>query len=193
MKLIAGLGNPGPRYAESRHNVGFIVVDEIARRHKISNWRFDRDFQGQIAEWQFGDQRVFLLKPLTYMNLSGVSVQAVLRFFKIAASDLLIVFDDLDLPVGRLRIRPNGSSGGHKGMENVIQQVSTSEVTRVRVGIGKVHRANTVGHVLGEFAPDEKPEIALAIQFATDACECWVREGTTTAMNRFNRREKEQN
>lgn len=191
MKLIAGLGNPGPRYADSRHNIGFIVVDALARRHKISDWRFDRDFQGQIAEWSDRDERVFLLKPLTYMNLSGSSVQAVLRFYKMTASDLLVVFDDLDLPVGRMRIRPNGSSGGQKGMESVIQHVSSIEIARLRVGIGKVHRTNTVGHVLGEFAPDERPEIELVIQQAADACECWVREGTTTAMNRFNRREKE--
>ncbi|MBL8879485.1 MAG: aminoacyl-tRNA hydrolase [Phycisphaerales bacterium] len=191
MKLIAGLGNPGPRYADSRHNIGFIVVDALARRHKISEWRFDRDFQGQIAEWPDRGERVYLLKPLTYMNLSGVSVQAVLRFYKMTPSDLLVVFDDLDLPVGRMRIRPNGSSGGQKGMESVIQHVSTSEFARLRVGIGKVHRTNTVGHVLGEFAPDEKPEVEMMIQQAADACECWIREGTTTAMNRFNRREKE--
>lgn len=191
MKLIAGLGNPGPQYAESRHNVGFMVVDELARRRRLENWRFDRDFQGQIAECNVTGDRVFLLKPLTYMNLSGVSVQAVLRFYRIAASDLLVVFDDLDLPVGRLRIRANGSSGGHKGMESVIQHISTAEVARVRVGIGKVHRSGTVGHVLGVFSGDEKPEIGVALQQAADACECWVREGTTAAMNRFNRRDKE--
>lgn len=191
MKLIAGLGNPGPQYAESRHNVGFMVVDELARRHRLGHWRFDRGFQGQIVEWNVPDDRVFLLKPLTYMNLSGISVQAVLRFYRIAASDLLVVYDDLDLPVGRLRIRANGSSGGHKGMESVIQHASTTEISRVRVGIGKVHRSGTVGHVLGVFGADEKPEIDAALRDAAEACECWVREGTTTAMNRFNRRDKE--
>lgn len=188
MKLIVGLGNPGPRYAYTRHNVGFWAVDELARRWKTGELSYDRDYEALIGEAAIGAERVLLLKPQTFMNLSGRSVVAVARFFKLPAEDLLILFDDLDLPVGSLRVRPNGSAGGHNGMTDVLAKLGTQDVARMRMGIGKVHRAATVEHVLGSFSPDERREMEEIARLAADAADCWVREGTTAAMNRFNRR-----
>lgn len=189
MKLIAGLGNPGPQYAQTRHNVGFLVVDELARRWKMEVSTFDRHYEALLGESTIGGERVMLLKPQTFMNLSGRSVRAVQQFFKLQLSDLLIVIDDLDLPVGRLRVRAEGSGGGHRGLSDVIARCGSSEIPRVRIGIGKTHRSETVEHVLGKFAPDERESIQLAVQLAADAADCWTREGITPAMNKFNRRD----
>lgn len=188
MKLIVGLGNPGPRYAESRHNVGFMVADELARRWRCDIGRFDRDFQGQIGETQRGAERVALLKPATYMNLSGQSVAAVCRFYKLAPADVLVVYDDLDLPPGALRIRASGSAGGHRGLESVLGVLKTQDVPRVRVGIGKVHRTATVEHVLGRFEPHEREAVEAAVTAAADAVETILDRGLTAAMNAYNRR-----
>lgn len=188
MKLLVGLGNPGRQYADSRHNVGFMVVDELVRRWKSAELRHDRDFEALVGEAQVGPERVLLLKPLTYMNLSGRSASAAARFYKIPLPDVLAVYDDLDLPLGQLRVRAEGSAGGHRGMEDLIRMFGSTAIGRVRVGIGKVHRAATVGHVLGTFSPDERESAEQGIASAADAVECWVREGITTAMNRYNRR-----
>ena len=186
MKLAAGLGNPGPRYAASRHNIGYAVVDELARRWTVDLSRYDRHFEGLIGEAAVGGERVLLLKPATFMNLSGRSVAAVWRFYKLAPADVLVVFDDLDLPVGQLRIRAAGSAGGHKGMSDVILQLGTDEIPRVRIGIGKVHRDATVDYVLSAFEPDEKPRMAEVVGCAAAAVECWLARGITAAMNQFN-------
>ncbi len=188
MKLLAGLGNPGPRYAESRHNVGFLVVDELARRWSVAPGRYDRDFQGLIGEAQRGGTSVLLLKPATYMNESGRSVAAVWRYYKLAASDLLVIHDDLDLPVGQLRLRPAGSAGGHKGLDDVIRCLGTEDVPRLRLGIGKVHRSATVEYVLSRFEPEERTTVVAAVERAADAAECWLTRGIEAAMNEFNRR-----
>ncbi len=188
MKLIAGLGNPGPRYAESRHNVGFMAVDELARRWQTEVTRYERYFEGLLGQTRRGGEELLLLKPATFMNLSGQSVAAVVRFYKIPTPDLLVIHDDLDLPLGQLRLRPEGSAGGHKGLADVIRHLSTNEVARLRIGIGKVHRSATVAHVLGRFAPDEQPAIAAAVTNAADAVECWLARGLAAAMNEFNRR-----
>ncbi|MFO0840271.1 MAG: aminoacyl-tRNA hydrolase [Phycisphaerae bacterium] len=191
MKLIAGLGNPGRQYQGSRHNLGFEVLDALARRWRVDMTRFVERFEGLLGEAQAGEQRVLLLKPATYMNLSGRSVAAAARFYKIEPCDVLVVYDELDLPVGGVRIRASGSAGGHKGMEDVLRHLGTLDVPRIRIGIGKVHRAGTVEHVLGGFAPDERDAVAQAIQTADAAAECWVREGIDAAMNKFNpRRER---
>lgn len=188
MKLVVGLGNPGPRYAESRHNVGFVVLDELIRRWKLGAPACDRHFEGLIAEAQRGPQRVLLLKPLTYMNLSGHSMAAVQRFYRLDLSDLLVVYDDLDLPVGQIRVRAEGSAGGHRGMADVISHLGSPRVARIRVGIGRVDPTAAVEHVLGRFLPEECEPIERAVQTAADAVECWVEQGVVAAMNLFNRR-----
>lgn len=188
MKLVAGLGNPGPRYAESRHNIGFMVVDALARRWPADVSRYDRHYEALIGEASFGGQRVVLLKPQTFMNLSGRSVAAVQRFYKLELSDVLVIVDDLDLPPGRLRLRGAGSAGGHNGLSDVIRQLGSDAFPRLRIGIGKVHREATVGHVLGRFSPAERAEIERAVDDGAAAVECWLQQGLTEAMNRFNRK-----
>jgi PTH1 family peptidyl-tRNA hydrolase len=187
VKLIAGLGNPGPRYADSRHNVGFAVVDELARRWQADELRYDRDFAGLLGQATPGGAEVLLLKPATYMNESGRSVAAVWRYYKLAAADVLIIHDDLDLPVGQSRLRGAGSSGGHKGMDDVIRCLGTDEIPRLRIGIGKVHRSATVEYVLSRFEPQERPVIETTIGRAADAAECWRTRGLDAAMNEYNR------
>lgn len=189
MKLIAGLGNPGPRYAESRHNVGFLVVDELARRWSAGPGSYDRDFEGLLARTQRGGTDVLLLKPATFMNLSGRSVAAVWRYYRLALEELLVVHDDLDLPLGQLRLRGGGSSGGHKGLGDVLRQVGSEDVPRLRIGIGRVHRDATVEYVLGRFAPPERPAAEAAVTRAADAAECWLTRGLDPAMNEYNRRQ----
>jgi len=189
VKLIAGLGNPGSRYAESRHNVGFMVVDELARRWAADVTRYDRHFEALCGRTEACGQTVFLLKPATFMNLSGRSVAAAWRYYKLAVSDMLVVHDDLDLAVGQVRIRSAGSAGGHKGLDNVIRHVGTDEVPRLRIGIGKVHRAATVDYVLSRFLPDERPVVEEGVRYAADAAVHWVQSGIAAAMNQFNRRQ----
>jgi PTH1 family peptidyl-tRNA hydrolase len=189
VKLIAGLGNPGPEYADSRHNIGYLVADELARRWRIDLSRLDRRFEAVIAEAHRAGERVRVIKPVTFMNRSGWSVAAAWRFYKLTLPDLLVIYDDLDLPVGGLRIRAQGSAGGHKGLEDVIRHLGSSEVSRIRIGIGKVHRTATVSHVLGTFAPDERPMIEAAVATAADAAECWLARGIDAAMNEFNRKD----
>jgi PTH1 family peptidyl-tRNA hydrolase len=186
VKLVAGLGNPGPRYARTRHNVGFLVVDELARRWQSSVEKYDRDFEALIGDGQACGQRVLLLKPQTFMNLSGRSLLAVQRFYKLALSELLIVCDDLDLPVGRIRLRASGSGGGQKGLENILLHLASNEIPRLRIGIGKVPSSVTTEYVLTRFAPDEQERIAEAVSTAASAVECWLEKGTEAAMNRFN-------
>lgn len=191
MRLVVGLGNPGPRYVGTRHNVGFMVVDALAQRWKTDASTYDKRFEGQIGEAQRGDERVFLLKPLTFMNLSGRSVAAFVRFYKLPLADLLVTFDDLDLPVGRIRVRAGGSAGGQKGMADIIRQLGTEEIARVRVGIGRVHPSATVEYVLSRFDGQEREEAESAVQSAADAVQCWIAGGVTTAMNQFNRKDAE--
>ena len=163
MKLIAGLGNPGRRYAGSRHNVGYLVVDELARRWQIDAACHDRRCEGLLAEGSAAGQRVLLLKPTTFMNLSGRNVAAVWRFYKLALADVLIVHDDLDLPVGQIRLRAIGSAGGHKGLLDILRHLGSPEVPRLRIGIGKVHQAATVEYVLSRFEPQERETIEQAL------------------------------
>jgi PTH1 family peptidyl-tRNA hydrolase len=188
VKLVAGLGNPGKRYAESRHNVGFRVIEELARRWSVNEARYDRHFEALVGQAQRAGEPVLLMQPQTYMNESGRSVSAAWRFYKLALSELMLVLDDLDLPVGRLRLRKVGSSGGHKGLTDVIRCVGSADFPRLRIGIGKVHPSATVEYVLSRFEPDEQPVIAAAVATAADAVEVWLRQGIDAAMNEFNRK-----
>lgn len=187
MKLVAGLGNPGPKYQRTRHNVGFWTLDELVRRWGQGAPRFERDFEALLWDVQRPQARVLLLAPQTFMNLSGRSVAAAARFYRIAPQDLLVIYDDLDLPTGRLRLRAGGSSGGHRGMEDVLTRLGTPQISRLRIGIGRPHPSRAVDHVLGPFTPQERPLVEQAVIQAADAVECWLSEGIEAAMNRFNR------
>lgn len=184
MKLVVGLGNPGPKYEGTRHNVGFRVVDELARRWQVAVDR--RQFAGLVGQWRTGGQRVLLLKPTTFMNRSGQSVAQAMGFYKLAPADLLVVLDDMALPLGRLRIRRQGSAGGHNGLEDIIGRLGNDGFSRLRIGIEQVGGERMVGHVLSPFAPQEREEIEAAIVRAADAVQCWLEVGPEEAMNRYN-------
>ena len=135
MKVIVGLGNPGPRYKDTRHNVGFQTLEELARRHPVQ--RQESRFDAIIAHLQIKQEKVFLLKPLTYMNLSGKAVRALIAYYKIDLKDIIVIYDDMDLPVGNLRIRSAGGTGGHRGMTSLVENLGTREFARIRIGIGR--------------------------------------------------------
>jgi PTH1 family peptidyl-tRNA hydrolase len=184
MKLIAGLGNPGRRYARTRHNLGYQTVDQLAGRWGIDVGR--ERFSGLMGLGRCGEQDVLLLKPTTFMNLSGESVLAAWQFYKLSLAELMVIVDDLALPVGRVRVRAGGSAGGHKGLADIIRRLGSHEFARVRIGIGPAARGETVGYVLSPAEKDEAPLLSQAIATATEAVECWVREGIEESMNRFN-------
>lgn len=184
IKLIVGLGNPGTRYAHSRHNVGFIVVERFAHAQAL---RFARKkFNAEIAEGNIGAARVLIAKPQTFMNLSGAAVGKLYAFYKITPADLLVVYDDLDLPLGKLRLRPKGSAGGHHGMESIIARIGTADFARLRVGIGRPNPNADIDHVLGAFNRDERAVMDETFARAAEALAVWVDEGIDAAMNKFN-------
>lgn len=186
MKVVVGLGNPGRKYAGTRHNVGFDVLNVLAERHAGERWR--SRFEAETSEIQLGTERVLLVAPQTYMNLSGRSVRSVVDFFKIPLADLLVISDDLNLDVGRLRLRPSGSAGGQKGLQNIIDRLGTTEFPRLRIGIGRPREGmDTVNYVLQTFAKSERPVVDQAIDRAEMAVESWVNEGIEAAMTKFNR------
>ncbi len=186
-ELIVGLGNPEPRYDQTRHNIGFDAVDSLAKAWSLS-WKENKRFQGLIAEGisQYGN-KIRLLKPLTYMNRSGQAVRAVIDWYKIAPGSVLVIYDDMDLPVGRLRIRRSGSAGGHNGMKSIISHLGSQDFPRLRIGIGKSDRKKqTIGHVLGKFAPEEKKVIQEILDISVNAVEKSLKEGVEKAMNIYN-------
>ena len=186
MKLVAGLGNPGPRYAGTRHNVGFLVVDQLARRWAASVDKYERRWEAQLGEGHYADERVLLLKPQTYMNLSGESVAKLTRFFKIPSQRVLVVYDDLDLPLARLRLRPDGGAGGHKGIRSIIERLGTQAFPRLRVGIGRPVHGDPVDFVLQDFTADEWTDVEAALDRAVEAIEHWLSHGIDETMNVFN-------
>ena len=190
MKLVVGLGNPGPEYDGTRHNVGFDVVDRLARRwaDPASSVAKSR-FSGLVVEAQIRDEKVLLLKPLTYMNLSGKAVAEAIRFYKLsAADDLLVVVDDTALPCGSIRLKPGGGAGVHNGLSDVSRLLGTDDWSRLRIGIDKPGQIPLKNYVLGRFAPEQKPLVESSLDEAADAAACWASEGLATAMNRFNRK-----
>ena len=186
MKLIVGLGNPGPEYAGTRHNVGFDVVDRLAAR--IAPGQAPRSrFGGLAIEGDIGGEKCLLLKPMTFMNLSGRSVQEAVAFFKLEASkDLLVVVDDLALPCGSIRLRPDGSSGGHNGLADIGLRLGSNYWARLRIGIDPPGRVRQSDYVLGRHSPDQRPLVESALDQAALAAECWAAKGLQEAMNRFN-------
>lgn len=184
IKLIVGLGNPGTRYAHNRHNVGFMMVEQFARAHALDFSR--KKFSAQIAEGAIAGERVFLAKPQTYMNLSGEAVSKLYKFYKVAPHDLLVIYDDLDLPLGKIRLRAEGSAGGHHGIESIIARIGTSDFPRLRVGIGRPNPDADVDHVLGNFDASERVVMDETIVRAVEAIDVWLKEGVVIAMNRYN-------
>jgi len=182
--LIVGLGNPGRRYACNRHNVGFQTVDHLARQHGLAFAR--RKGKAKVAEGTVASRRVMLVKPQTYMNLSGESVASLARFFRVPSEHVLVIYDDLDLPLARLRLRPEGGPGGHKGLKSIIERLGTQAFPRLRVGIGRPLRGDPVDYVLQDFAADEWSEVEVALDRAVAAVEHWLTYGVDSAMNVFN-------
>jgi len=188
MKLIVGLGNPGPRYAGTRHNVGFDAVDLLARRHGAAWEAAPRGIEALIARWRAED--TVLAKPLTFMNLSGSAIVGLLQFYKIEPADLLVLVDEVQLETGRIRIRPSGSAGGHNGLKSVIGSLGLDAFPRLRIGVGRGdNRRDLADHVLAKFEPDERSVIEDAVVRAADASEAFIADGVADAMNRFNRKD----
>lgn len=183
--LVVGLGNPGPKYENTRHNVGFRVVDMLADRLRVSS--FTREHDAMVGWGQYKNQKVGLAKPLTLMNRSGESVAPLCDYNNLSPSDLIVVVDDLNLPVGTIRLRPSGSSGGHNGLENIANHLGTTDFPRLRIGIGSdFGPGEQSDYVLSPFTPDQQAPIQEAIDDAGEAILTTVREDLDTAMTRFN-------
>ena len=184
--LVVGLGNPGEQYENTRHNVGFRVADELAGRADIPIQRLR--FRALTNTTELGGEKVLLLKPVTYMNLSGEAVGEAARFYKVPPERVLVVSDDVSLPVGKIRVRRGGSAGGHNGLKSIIQHLGTDQFPRIKIGVGqKPHPDYDMADwVLGKFTGEDKKTVDTAVQRAADAVECYIRDGADRAMNRFN-------
>jgi peptidyl-tRNA hydrolase, PTH1 family len=189
-RMIVGLGNPGPEYAHSRHNVGFQVADLLVARHGLAFDKFQKRARlaiGRVRTPAGFEQRVVVAKPMTYMNASGEAVAPLAAFYKIVPADILVVFDDLDLPAGRIRLRPGGGSGGQKGMQSIIKQLGSEAFPRLRVGIDRPPgQMDPAAYVLRPFSPDQEAEMAFVRMKAVEAIEAWLVYGIEAAMNQFN-------
>ncbi len=190
-QLIVGLGNPGAKYDRTRHNIGFDVVDWLAKDWQISLSE-QKKFQASFGEGMGAAGKIRLLKPLTYMNNSGQSIRAVIDWYKIPAESVLVIYDEMDLPVGKLRMRLSGSAGGHNGMKSAIAHLGTQNFPRLRIGIGSAKQVHpdkdTVSHVLGKFSPDEANLIADVVKLSADAIELSLKQGIEKAMSLYNNR-----
>jgi peptidyl-tRNA hydrolase, PTH1 family len=185
VKLVVGLGNPGAKYHATRHNIGFRVIDALARRWSVDQWR--EQHQALVARVREGEEPVLLAKPLTFMNLSGQAVAGVAGFYKVAVPDVLVVLDEAALPLGRVRAGRGGSDGGHNGLKSVIAQLGTRDVPRLRIGVGRGDgRRDLADHVLGEFADDEREQVEAAVLRAAEASVMFVTDGIERVMNAFN-------
>jgi PTH1 family peptidyl-tRNA hydrolase len=182
IRLVAGLGNPGAEYNQTRHNVGFSVVDSLASEWGLT-WEKSKAWH---ALWAKGEHAI-LVKPASYMNRSGEPLSAIANFYKIAPSEILVVLDDLALELGRLRLRPDGGPGGHNGLESIIMRLGTEAIPRLRIGIGAAPSEGSVDYVLGRFFEEERPVVEKAIGRATEAVKCAIDKGVLSAMNLFNK------
>ena len=184
MRLFVGLGNPGLKYENTRHNAGFMVIDALLDKLGL---RLDQSaFKAEYTTFRHKGEKIIILKPMTYMNLSGESVLACLKYYKLTSEDLIVVHDDLDLPVGKLRLRTRGSSGGQKGMGNIIDLLHTSDIKRIRIGIGKDPNIPTVDYVLGKFSKEERPVFDKGRDLARDALLSYLDEDFSKIMNTYN-------
>ncbi len=185
MRLIVGLGNPGARYRGTPHNAGFLVCDRFAERHHMAGE--DKKFQGRFRRGRVGAHDIGLLKPDTYMNLSGESVREAVRYLPLEGEDIILVFDDIDLSRGHVRIRPRGGSGGHLGVESVIDHLGTGDFPRVRIGVGRPQsRGGAANHVLARVASEERERFSQTIDRAVEALDMILENGIDEAMNRYN-------
>lgn len=184
VRLIAGLGNPGPEYEQTRHNVGFRVLDALAER--LGGTIRRRAFNALVEDVMLGDMKLILLKPQQYMNRSGHAIATAAGFYKLSAAEILVVLDDMALPTGQLRIRPKGSAGGHNGLKDIIARLGTDAFARLRVGIGDSGSREAADYVLSRFAADERQAVDQAISRSVDAVLYWAQNGVEPAMNRYN-------
>lgn len=186
MKLIVGLGNPGRKYKKTRHNIGFRTIDALLDRH---GWKLNNSkFHGDYAIEHFNGEKIVLLQPQTYMNLSGESIRPLMDYYDIETEDVIVIYDDLDLPTGKIRLRQKGGHGGHNGVRSTIEHLGTKEFKRIRLGVGRpVNATPVVDYVLGKFPKDEKEAVEQSVQDAADAIEAWI-EGKpfVEVMNDFN-------
>lgn len=184
MILIVGLGNPGKEYEHTRHNVGFDVIDTLAEKYNIDISK--KKFKGEYGDGNILDEKIILLKPSTYMNLSGESVREVMDFYKITNEDIIVIYDDISLDVGRIRIREKGSAGGHNGIKNIIKHLNTDSFSRIKVGVGQPMGENLVSHVLGKFKEEDYHKLNKTFDVACNAVEIIIEKGICDAMNKLN-------
>ncbi|MDQ0204336.1 aminoacyl-tRNA hydrolase [Pectinatus haikarae] len=189
MKIIAGLGNPGKEYEKTKHNVGFMFIDALAKKLSAGVWQ--ERFNGSLATAMIGAEKVLLLKPMTYMNLSGNAIAPALNWYKISPADLIVVHDDMDLPAGMIRIRVKGSSGGHNGIKSIISCIKSSEFIHVRIGIGRpLPNWKVNDHVLSKFSDEDQNAVEKAFDTLIPAVECIITESVDKAMNKYNPRKE---
>lgn len=188
MKMIIGLGNPGKKYEETKHNVGFMVLDQLAKEHQAIFKK--NSFEAEVADFFVNGEKIWLVKPQTFMNESGRSVGPLMTYFGLSSEDVLVVYDDLDLMVGKIRLRQKGSAGGHNGMKSLISHMNTSVFNRIKVGIGRPRTGQTVvHHVLSNFEKEDQPIIMQGIDQSVDAVNYFIKTGDfVDSMNRFNKK-----
>jgi PTH1 family peptidyl-tRNA hydrolase len=188
MYVIAGLGNPGKKYENTRHNMGFITIDQLAAKHDI---KVDKlKFKALTGEGRIAGQKVLLVKPQTYMNLSGESIREVMHFYKLDPENLIVIYDDIDIDAGTLRLRRFGSAGTHNGMKSIVYQLQSDRFPRIRIGIGNQGKRDLVDFVIGGFSKEEVPVLEEAVTSAVSAVECILEDGIDMAMNRYNTKKK---
>ena len=186
MHLVVGLGNPGADYAKTRHNAGFLLVEKLASQWQ-AGWNNERKFVARMAKADHSGKKILLCEPQTFMNLSGEAVAAVQQFYQLPLEKILVVVDDADLPLGEIRLRPDGGSGGHHGLDSVAQHLGSKKYARLRIGIGRKNEARQItGHVLGKFSADESGLLEKVLDRAADQIECWLTAGLQKAMSQFN-------
>jgi len=184
MKIIVGLGNPGKEYKNTRHNIGFMVLEELASRYPLE--KQESKFEAIIGHARIKGEKVLLVKPLTFMNLSGKSVQPLVHWHKLDLQDLMVIYDDMDLPLGTIRMRATGGSGGHNGIKSIMERLAAPDFARTRIGIGRPVDREAVDWVLGRFAAGEKEQMEQTVKQAADAVERWITGGIMEAMNAYN-------
>ena len=188
MYVIAGLGNPGKKYENTRHNMGFIAIDQLAEKHNI---KVDKlKFKALVGEGRIAGQKVLLVKPQTYIIVSGESIREVMNFYKLEPENLIVIYDDIDIEAGTLRIRKFGSAGTHNGMKSVVYQLQSDRFPRIRLGIGSQKKGDLVNFVIGGFSKEEVPVLEEAVQHAVLAAECIIEDGIDKAMNQYNTKKR---